>query len=52
MAGELFHTKKVTSPASASSISIQQDQQQNLSNNNSGSGSRTWQGLFPTIRER
>lgn len=41
MAAELFPAKKA-SPSSPSSGSIQRFQQQ----------SRTWQGLFPTIRER
>ncbi|XP_056264676.1 BTB/POZ domain-containing protein 3-like [Pseudoliparis swirei] len=67
MAAELFPTKKLVTSASASSstssssssssssISIPQHQQQNLTNNNTSTaaqGGSSWQGLFPTIRER
>ncbi|XP_056266718.1 BTB/POZ domain-containing protein 3-like [Pseudoliparis swirei] len=65
MAAELFPTKKLVTSASASSStsssssssssSIQQHQQQNLTNNNTSTaaqGGSSWQGLFPTIRER
>lgn len=55
MAAELFPTKKLVPSASASSTSIQQCQQQNLTNNNTSStaqGCSSWQGLYPTIRER
>lgn len=53
MAAELLPTNKLTS-SSSSSASVQQYQQQNRANNNrsSAQGCRTWQGLFPTIRER
>lgn len=45
MAAELFPTKNLVS----SSI---QNQQQNVSNNNTAQGCCSWQGLYPTIRER
>ncbi|KAM4595203.1 BTB/POZ domain-containing protein 3a [Fundulus diaphanus] len=44
MAAELLPTKKLVSSASI--------QQQNLSNNNPAPGCCSWQGLYPTIRER
>lgn len=49
MAAELFPTTTLSS-SSSSSASIQRYQQQNRANNNSSG--RSWQGLFPTIRER
>ncbi|XP_077426149.1 BTB/POZ domain-containing protein 3-like [Vanacampus margaritifer] len=60
MAAELFPSKKPLPSASEQQQQNQQcqhtQQQQNVSNNNSGATSRqagcTWQGLYPTIRER
>ncbi|XP_013887376.1 BTB/POZ domain-containing protein 3, partial [Austrofundulus limnaeus] len=46
MAAELFPTKKLVS------ASIQNQNRQNLSNNNTAQGCFSWQGLYPTIRER
>ncbi|MED6250277.1 hypothetical protein ILYODFUR_037282 [Ilyodon furcidens] len=52
MAAELFPTKKLVSSASSSSSAASIQQQQNLSNNNPAPGCCSWQGLYPTIRER
>lgn len=49
MAAQLFPANKLGTAAA-----IQQYQQQNRTNNNTAAahGCCTWQGLYPTIRER